>query len=154
MLAARLLRQMTDSIMLVDSAAAIVLMGDFNDETEQESISEGLGAMDDIIQDRDGYLVDVTYLYSRNSGFGSHKSMGSWGLLDHFIISAALLNRDAALYQAPGASGIFTAGFLLEEDRRNLGMKTYRTYQGPHYHGGFSDHLPIWLDLQCRPEKR
>ena len=38
--------------------------------------------------------------------------------------------------------------FLLEEDKKHGGDKPYRTYNGMKYQGGFSDHLPIALDLQ------
>ena len=31
----------------------------------------------------------------------------------------------------------------MEEDKRYLGKKPFRTYLGPVYHGGVSDHLPI-----------
>jgi hypothetical protein len=35
------------------------------------------------------------------------------------------------------------APFLLEEDKKYGGMKPRRTYLGPRYLGGFSDHLPL-----------
>ncbi|MGM0498283.1 MAG: endonuclease, partial [Bacteroidota bacterium] len=37
--------------------------------------------------------------------------------------------------------------FLLEKDEKYIGKKPYRTYVGFKYNGGFSDHLPIILDL-------
>ena len=46
-----------------------------------------------------------------------------------------------------GEAIIFDAGFLLEEDEKYYGKKPFRTYLGPRYHGGFSDHLPVYLDL-------
>ena len=42
---------------------------------------------------------------------------------------------------------IFKADFLLEDDDRYYGKKPYRTNVGPRYIGGFSDHLPIYIDL-------
>ncbi|MBL7105412.1 MAG: endonuclease, partial [Bacteroidales bacterium] len=42
---------------------------------------------------------------------------------------------------------IFNPDFLFEEDMKYLGIKPFRTYSGPKYQGGFSDHLPIYLDL-------
>ena len=42
---------------------------------------------------------------------------------------------------------IFAARFLLEEDTKHLGLQPFRTYAGPRYIGGFSDHLPIYIDL-------
>ena len=37
---------------------------------------------------------------------------------------------------------------LLEEDRTYHGQKLNRTYVGPKYHGGFSDHLPVRILLR------
>jgi len=45
---------------------------------------------------------------------------------------------------------IFRAEFLLEEDERYFGKKPFRTNFGPRYAGGFSDHLPIYMDLLIR----
>jgi hypothetical protein len=42
---------------------------------------------------------------------------------------------------------VFNAPFLLEEDDRYLGEQPSRTYRGMRYHAGYSDHLPIILDL-------
>jgi hypothetical protein len=37
--------------------------------------------------------------------------------------------------------------FLLEEDEKYGGDKPFRTYNGMEYLGGFSDHLPVCVDL-------
>jgi hypothetical protein len=44
---------------------------------------------------------------------------------------------------------IFDADFLLEKDEKNMGVKPFRTYSGFSYKGGFSDHLPVYIDLIC-----
>ena len=36
---------------------------------------------------------------------------------------------------------------LLEADETYNGYKPYRTYNGFSYQGGFSDHLPVYVDL-------
>jgi len=47
-------------------------------------------------------------------------------------------------------SGICNFDFLLEPDPVFLGKKPFRTYLGPVYHGGTSDHLPVKLCLSTR----
>ena len=42
---------------------------------------------------------------------------------------------------------IFDAGFLLINDEKNLGKKLNRTFVGFNYNGGFSDHLPVYVDI-------
>ena len=43
--------------------------------------------------------------------------------------------------------------FLLEEDEKYGGDKPFRTYYGMKYNGGYSDHLPIVLDILIRDDK-
>ena len=47
----------------------------------------------------------------------------------------------------PDGFTIFSPGFLLETDEINMGIKPFRTYVGFRYQNGFSDHLPIYIDL-------
>ncbi len=35
--------------------------------------------------------------------------------------------------------------YRVTEDERYLGVKPYRTYSGPRYLGGYSDHLPVYI---------
>jgi hypothetical protein len=42
---------------------------------------------------------------------------------------------------------IFAPEFLLQRDNTYMGLKMRRTYQGPKYLGGVSDHLPILLKI-------
>ena len=40
--------------------------------------------------------------------------------------------------------------FLLKKDPVYPGMSPYSTWYGYRYQGGFSDHLPVLLDLEVR----
>ena len=44
-------------------------------------------------------------------------------------------------------------GFLLEPDQTYLGKKPFRTYMGPVYHGGISDHLPVVIRISVSDNK-
>ena len=46
---------------------------------------------------------------------------------------------------------IYAPPFLLEPDPAWLGSKPCRTYVGPRYNGGLSDHLPICLKIWDGP---
>ena len=37
--------------------------------------------------------------------------------------------------------------FLMTKDTGHAGTKPLRTYSGPRYLGGVSDHCPIWLNV-------
>jgi hypothetical protein len=45
---------------------------------------------------------------------------------------------------------IFEEDFLLEDDEKFFGKKPFRTYVGMKYAGGFSDHLPVYVDLYLK----
>jgi hypothetical protein len=46
---------------------------------------------------------------------------------------------------------IFNDGFLLVPDETYNGFKPFRTWRGPVWEGGYSDHLPVLVTLKCQP---
>ncbi len=77
---------------------------------------------------------------------GTHKYHRHWSVLDQFVVTPTLTMPDAP-YRVVSPVCIFAAPFMLEKDEKYLGEKPLRTYVGRDYKGGFSDHLPIVLDL-------
>ena len=69
-------------------------------------------------------------------------------MLDQFIVSGNLLREDNRIYIRGGEAHIFKPDFLLREDKASGIKRPYRTYYGPRYVGGFSDHLPIYIDIE------
>ena len=144
---AKTVKHKTDSILNSNPDAKIILMGDFNDEPENKSLSEVLQAQltyDKIVNNK---LYNISYYLQKNKGLGSHKYQGTWGLLDQFVVSGDLLNDHKSLHTSLENVHIFNQDFLLEKDETYVGFKPYRTFVGYKYNGGFSDHLPIYLDL-------
>jgi hypothetical protein len=45
---------------------------------------------------------------------------------------------------------VFKPDFLLQKDSKYPGLSPFPTYRGYKYAGGYSDHLPILLDLNFR----
>ena len=69
-------------------------------------------------------------------------------MLDQIIVSGNLLAGQKGLTDRHGTAFRFLPGpFLLTEDTRYSGVEPFRTYKGPVYQGGFSDHLPVMVDL-------
>ena len=56
---------------------------------------------------------------------------------------------DGCFYRGPGTAEetVLAFPFLLEEDRAYGGVKPRRTYSGPRWKGGVSDHLPICVSI-------
>lgn len=111
-----------------DSAALILAMGDFN-STPADNMHPLINLM----------------LPWNGSDAGSHKFQGRWTCLDQFCVSSALLPRLSK-------PTIFSPDWLLEDDEKYLGKKPKRTYVGPRYMGGYSDHLPIVIDMEGKRE--
>ncbi len=144
---ASLLRSKCDSITGADPDAKIIIMGDFNDEPDQESILHILDAKCDTSNLEKDDLVNLMCTGKKNFP-GTIRYKGQWSIFDQFIVSASLLDQNKGYYTTPDDARIFHADFLLEEDPKYLGSKLNRTYSGPTYKGGFSDHLPVMLDLK------
>lgn len=148
MLAAKTLKLQTDSIFIRFPGAKIVIMGDFNDCPDDESLIKGLQTG---YNDESGLQHNLINLFGSGStlGFdGTLKHEQQWQIFDQIIVSDFLLNASDNLKYDIGSARIFAAPYLLTDDERYLGEKTFRTFIGPSYIGGFSDHLPIYIDLK------
>jgi hypothetical protein len=143
--AASILRHILDSLFLADNQSRILVAGDFNDEIANASLRDSLGVKHpgDQCQDDGLYLPCDNQMRGRS---GSLKYHGRWYGFDLILVSGALL-RDRGLRVNRDGFRIFSPGFLLEDDPQWLGSRPFRTYRGYSYHGGFSDHLPVYIDL-------
>ncbi len=145
--AADLLRSKVDSLFLVRGKANIIIMGDFNDYPDNKSIFNNLKARS-INYHRDDYeLYNLFFHRIKERDFGTYFYQGQWGVLDQIIVSGNLLRADNSIKVKNSEAHIFKADFLLERDKATGKKKPFRTYAGPNYLGGFSDHLPVYVDL-------
>lgn len=147
---AAVLRSAIDSLMHVVPAARIVVMGDFNDEPSDEDLTQVLKAGGDSILPGTGDLFNMMFHLQGNWRSGTNKYHENWSVIDQIIISYSLLHAQTGLFTYAGGAHIYDAPFLLMEDKTYFGVKPFRTYFGPKYQGGFSDHLPVYFDLYFR----
>lgn len=143
--AAQTLRAVTDSLFNKNPNCNIVIMGDFNDYPYDASIKKYLGA------ENPGSVIYPRKLYNLCEQFvgkgdiGSHKFGGEWGVLDQFIVSGSLLDKHNGIHTSVDKVKICQEDFLLKEDKTGKAPK--RSFMGTFYAYGYSDHLPITLDL-------
>lgn len=78
---------------------------------------------------------------------GTYRYQGAWESIDHIIVSGQLLSDGHGLKVKPGSFRIFAPDFLLMSDPAYPGKSPFSTYRGFRYQGGFSDHLPVTVDL-------
>ncbi len=141
--AARQLKEVTDSLFDRNKTAKIVVLGDFNDEPDDESIAKILDAAGDAEGARLTGLYNLMYPY-KGTGKGTlyHQSVsGGWNIFDQVIVSDALLNGSGLSVNFKRAY-IFDSPWLLD-----VNGKPYRSFRGPVFTGGYSDHLPVYIDL-------
>lgn len=177
--AASVLKSKIDSVLTTNKNANILIMGDFNDEPADSSISKVLNAkciskistdampgvsnMDSAgaplkrvsypgLSTIDYGLINLmcqnkqagewTYLYNLDSKlFASQKN-----ILDQFIVTSNLLHNSHGLTLKDNKAYIFKKDWLIQIDKYG-NESTFSTYKGYKYLGGFSDHLPVYLDL-------
>jgi len=153
MAAAKVLKTKTDSLFAIRSSANILIMGDFNDQPADKSLSVVLGAGSMLGQNISKHQLVNTFLHRLGEkDFGTYKFQGEWDLIDQFIVSGNLLSDSSSISLVKDSPRIFHPEFLQEKDSAYGGFKPFRTNSGPNYLGGFSDHFPIVLDLIVRDE--
>lgn len=149
--AAAVVRAHIDSIFAQQPAANIIVMGDFNDYPENRSVAEVIGGRPLDEMPCTTKMYNLMHIYVKQD-IGTYKYQGNWGCLDQFIVSENLLNPNSTIHTSQENTHIFNAEWLQESDQTHLGTKPFRTYIGMKYNGGFSDHLPIYIDLSVSPE--
>lgn len=148
-LAASILRHTIDSILTINNNAAIIVIGDFNDYPYNESITTYLNVSSNPNKISSNQLLNMMYPYLSMNNIGSHKFEEHWGILDQIMVSQFLINGTKG-WKVKSSAIIFNPDFLLVPDERYMGTKPFRTYSGMKFLGGFSDHLPIFIDLKCQ----
>lgn len=145
--AAGIVRRKVDSITAVIPDAKIIIMGDFNDTPEAPCIREVLGAKHRSEITENDLLVNL-FARAEDLGFkGTLKHQESWSIFDQIIVTKSLINSNS-LHCTSSDARIVHDSMLLTEDATYHGVKLNRTYLGPRYLGGFSDHLPVVLLLR------
>ncbi|MCK4569201.1 MAG: hypothetical protein KAT76_02870 [Bacteroidales bacterium] len=142
---ASILRKYTDSLFVAEENPNILIAGDLNDNPCDSAVHKVLGARKNH-DGRAGELYNLMFPLYLGGKEGSLKYRADWEIYDQIIVSASLLDK-TGLQVKNGKASIFSSEYLLKEDEKYLGVKPFRTYAGPRYLGGFSDHLPVFIDL-------
>ena len=132
--AANSARHFIDSLLNIDPNTKIILMGDLNDYPSNKSVQ---------------LIMEKLYpkiVSSSNKFGGTHNYKGEWNILDHICISNGWKN--GKLRAASSHGTILTREELLSTYKGNI--VPFRTYGGSKYLGGYSDHLPVYIELNVK----
>ena len=121
------LAEAVDSVYAISRDAKIIIAGDFNDYADSPALQHLY----------EHHLINITADAKGSHGAkATYRWHGEWRSLDQILCSPSLAARKQS-------SVIGDLPFLLEDDEKYGGKKPYRTYLGPRYLGGYSDHLPL-----------
>lgn len=81
-----------------------------------------------------------------NQQGGTYRYKGEWGVLDQMVVNGALLQPDARTRTSKEKS-LFYVSLFCWKKIMCMEDTPFRTYKGMRYHGGYSDHLPVLLEL-------
>lgn len=140
--AAFVLKQRMDQIRMKSPDARILCMGDFNDYPNNKSLQDVLRAGTDERKQMFNYMAEM-----HKQGIGTYNYKGNWGTLDQFVGSWPLVKATDGFSADRSAARIFREDWMMYVNDRGEAYPN-RTYGGPNYYGGFSDHLPIAITLQ------
>nr|WP_321335169.1 endonuclease [uncultured Bacteroides sp.] len=150
---AETLKAAVDSLFLIRAYPKIIIMGDFNDYPYNKSISKILEAVAPPKHPEPQHLYNLLADKAKTRNFGSYKYQGEWGLLDQLIVSGTLLTPTGNFTTSEAKANVARLPFLLTKDEKYGGEQPFRTYNGIRYQGGFSDHLPVYLDFSFTPSE-
>lgn len=124
------------SLRLQNVDAKIIIIGDFNDNPNNNSIKR-------LVEDFDLFNPMET-LRSYNRGTTNHNRQ--WNLFDQILISTNFFKTSDNIFEFNSAN-IFDEDFLKLFEGKFKGAP-YRTYVGKKYKGGYSDHFPVYAILK------
>ncbi len=144
--AAKTLRNYIDeNILNSNPDANIIIMGDMNDEPQNESLSETLNAKNNNPPE-EGELYNVMYELDLVD-IGSYSYKNKWIMLDNIIISPNLLNSEKGFICKDAVGTVFYDERFLYYNSKADEYIPSKTYGGDKYYGGYSDHLPVYMFL-------
>ncbi|MFN6947031.1 MAG: endonuclease/exonuclease/phosphatase family protein [Cytophagaceae bacterium] len=142
-LVAGVVKSLTDSLKSLYPSAAYLVMGDFNDEPGNASIDKVLLASNHIDIADTSFYNPFYSLY--REGRGTYKYRSNWNMLDQIIISGSLIDSMRYVSYKDNAAAIYDPIWLYTKNDPTKGP--FKTYSGSKYFGGYSDHLPVYINL-------
>lgn len=124
------LYQMADSLLCANPNRALVVMGDFNAPAHDSSLRQ--------LHELSPRLLPITPT-KRWSADGTYRFQKTWSWIDQMWVSQSLQQRvsQPRLFSQPWMQRQLTDGSWMPR----------RTYGGPTYMGGVSDHVPFYVDI-------
>ncbi|MBV7269681.1 endonuclease/exonuclease/phosphatase family protein [Winogradskyella luteola] len=119
-----------------DANAKVIVMGDFNDNPNNKSLS--------LMEKESDLYNPFKTVWSRDKGSLNHDFQ--WNLFDQILFSTNFFDSSNSTFVFESAD-VFDNKFLTQYHGKYRGQP-FRTYVGKKYKGGYSDHFPVYIQLK------
>lgn len=127
-------KEFIDSLLSIDINTKVILMGDLNDYPSNRSVTK--------LQE----IMTSCITKESNQYGGTNSYRGQWNIIDHIMISNGFQNMKLRI--KPESGKIYSPDYLITEYKGN--KVPFRTYGGSKYLEGYSDHLPVYIELSLK----
>lgn len=162
MSAAKVTKRITDSLLRLNPQSQIVIMGDFNDNPDDPSIQKVIQSSterswsptrnntqshseedsEESSELSNNFFNPMAKMYA--AGIGSLAFRDQWFLFDQIILTHNFSSKKSN-WRIKSAA-IHKASYLVTQSGRFKGYP-FRSMQGSHFTGGYSDHFPVYITL-------
>ena len=142
-------KHICDSVHKANPATKVVIMGDFNDDATDKSVTHVLGAKGNINK------LDKNDMFNPfhdmlKAGYGTLAYRDSWNLFDNIVVSENLATASTGALKIQKAEGskfygnIFISPYMIQKEGQ---YKNYplRSFVGSNFQNGYSDHFPVYI---------
>lgn len=126
---------------------AIIVLGDFNDEPFNRSITEYALSLNDrrrVADGRNPYLLNLMWPLLA-SGIGSYVYEGRWYMLDQIMVSRGIVNGNCG-WQVQGNAQVEAVALMSYP--KKIGPRRFGIKSSERDTAGFSDHYPVSITLK------
>ena len=146
-----IIRKDAEAMMMRYPGIKIVVMGDMNDNPEDESQVKYLHARKTMTETgpRDFFSP---FILMREAGYGTEEYRGEWNIFDIIEVNRALCDAPRgslviAPFEEDGFYGrIFTMPYMIQDSGQYAGTPK-RSFSGGQFIDGYSDHYPTYIVL-------
>ena len=142
-------RAIADSVRKINPATKVVMMGDFNDDVIDKSVTEIMGAKPNIKKLESGDLY-TPFIDMYKAGYGTLAYQDSWNLFDIIVVSENLATGSTGELKLQKGEGtkfygnIFRRDYMIQKEGQYKGYPL-RSFVGNNFQNGFADHFPVYI---------
>jgi len=144
-IAAQVNKNVAEGLWQKNKNAKVIIMGDLNDNPDDESVTKTLGAVADKKQvAKRGFYNPYAAMYSNGSGTEVYRK--KWNLFDQIIVSGTMVQCKNLCYEK---AEVFKPDYIIDKYKGHEG-EPHRSFKGTYWINGYSDHFPVIVHFTAR----